>query len=146
MWCVTTSMCCVVCVCVLSGLQVYSALALCPSPVELSAVCRVPCSICSKWLLLGTESHSGPQWAGFIDIIRTLILISNVKVHFKFKFGVTHLKTSLKWFHGHWFPAETVPTYTSKSKITLSPLLYFLPFQFFSSSFDTRLPISFLNF
>ncbi|XP_029926179.1 girdin isoform X2 [Myripristis murdjan] len=31
------------------GLQVYrSALALCPSPVELSAVCRVPCSICTS--------------------------------------------------------------------------------------------------
>ncbi|KAM7408417.1 hypothetical protein PAMA_002236 [Pampus argenteus] len=31
------------------GLQVYSsALVLCPSPVELSAVCRVPCSICTS--------------------------------------------------------------------------------------------------
>lgn len=49
-----------VCVCVLSGLKVYnSALALCPSPAELSITCRVPCSICSKWLLLCTKSHSG---------------------------------------------------------------------------------------
>ncbi|XP_034753547.1 girdin-like isoform X6 [Etheostoma cragini] len=31
------------------GLQVYSsALAQCPSPVELSVICRVPCSICSS--------------------------------------------------------------------------------------------------
>uniref|UniRef100_UPI003AAC5ABB girdin n=1 Tax=Centroberyx gerrardi TaxID=166262 RepID=UPI003AAC5ABB len=31
------------------GLQVYSsALALCPSPVELSTMCRVPCSICTS--------------------------------------------------------------------------------------------------
>lgn len=52
MLCVSTRACFIVHVldvCVLPGLQVHSsALALFPSPVELSIMCRVPCSICSK--------------------------------------------------------------------------------------------------